>query len=355
MSSRVGIGVALALAVASLLAARPLEHRLRADAPTRTDYEQVGLGNLVGGVMSGPFRPMFQSYLFLRANHLARQGRMDELLGHYRTLVMLYPANPKARDFLGWHLAFNLKSETRDEAMAWRWSREGLDILMGTPAGRRAVAHWCLAQCGQNAVHPLAPMRYAGPAWDVEKRWRARLGAWARRRFGRELSRFEVGLAALGDADGFYDKSTRATLYEQLAYEQLIRDGRVADLPATKRALAEFGAAIRDNPGLLQTVGQNTNLLLAVERGDLEAIQKFGGLDTEPRAYRAAAALAGRALARRDATTLEAAHRLLQSLDQILDKDTALFAPELAALRAWLTHLRGEANDAAPPLPFDFD
>ena len=352
MSRRPWLAPAIVAAL-SLVASIPVGRALRSQVPPPPPHDRIGLGRLVGGVLSGPFRPMLQSYLFLRADRLAREGRNDELHRHYRTLVLLYPDNEAAREFLGWHLAFNLKQEARDEELAWRWAREGLDLLMESRRGRRSVAHWALAQCGQNAVHPTAPLRYAGPEWDSERRWRKRLATWAHQRFGRKLSRFETGLAAIGDHEGLLGASTRATLRELLAYERLTREGRDAEFKKATNALATLAREVSDNPALLQSVSENARLLRAVQAGDLEKLATVRSVEPYPRAYRAAVALAGVGIQRGDKDLVEAATNALLGLDRILDPERRLFEPEVELLRAWVRHLADSGSEVPPRFRFD--
>ena len=62
------------VAALSLAASVPVGNRLREQTPPPPAHDQLGVGRLVGGVLSGPFRPMLQSYLFLRADRLAREA-----------------------------------------------------------------------------------------------------------------------------------------------------------------------------------------------------------------------------------------------------------------------------------------
>ena len=107
----------------------PLENILRAEAPPVPASRRIGAGRLVGSVLTGPFRPMLLTYLWIRADTLYAQGRYDELHELYRVILALYPSNERAREYLGWFLAFNIKSEMRDEKLAWKWAEEGLVIV----------------------------------------------------------------------------------------------------------------------------------------------------------------------------------------------------------------------------------
>jgi len=239
----------LVVLVLLLALAQPLESMLRADAPPAPASQRIGAGRLLGSVLTGPFRPLLLTYLWIRSDILNGQGRYDELHQLLRMMVSLYPNNERAREFLGWFVAFNLKSEAPYDALGWKWAEEGLDILVDTDAGRSAAADWIRKQCGQNSVYE---QRYAGPEWNREKTWRAGLRAWGARHYGAELSRFELGLRVLAGREGFRDRLRRAELLESLAYEEFLRDGRAAHASDAVAALKDAGLETADfpDPGL---------------------------------------------------------------------------------------------------------
>ena len=121
--------VAVGLLVLLVVAAQPIAAKLREEAPSTPQASRIGLGPLLGGVMTGAFRPLLMNYLYIRADILAGQGRFDEQVTLFRSMVQLYPHNEAARGYLGWELAFNSKGEAESRDLAWRWAREGLDIV----------------------------------------------------------------------------------------------------------------------------------------------------------------------------------------------------------------------------------
>ncbi|MHC4819948.1 MAG: hypothetical protein ACYTF8_18055, partial [Planctomycetota bacterium] len=113
----------LLVVLALLLAlAHPVESMLRADAPPAPASQRIGAGRLLGSVLTGPFRPLLLTYLWIRSDILYGEARHDELHQLFRMIVSLYPNNERAREFLGWFLAFNLKSEAPTDALGWKWA-----------------------------------------------------------------------------------------------------------------------------------------------------------------------------------------------------------------------------------------
>jgi hypothetical protein len=332
--------VAAAAVVALLLVADPLESRLRSEAPPAPPANRIGVGRLMGGVLSGAFRPLLLNYLWIRGDILYGEGRFDELHVLYRTMVALYPRNERAREFLGWNLAFNFKNEAPADApeVAWRWARAGLDILADLDGAPLPVADWMLKQCGQN---PLSQLRYAGPAWEAEKRLRARVRAWAAARYGVELDRFEIGLKVLEGRHGFADELRRCNLLAAAVYDDWMRTGtspRLAEAVAASRAMAKRMA---DAPQLAQVFTVEADLLEAVWRGG--PLQAFVGAPF----YHVAAALWGLGAHRRDLALLQQS----QAMFRRIDPDGALYPEEEALVTAWIAHVR--EGGPRPRLPFD--
>ena len=113
---------ALVLLVLLIAIAHPIGAHLRDQQPPQPDANKLGLGPLMGGVLTGAFRPMLMNYLYIRADILAGQGRFDEQVTLFRNMVQLYPNNEEARGYLGWWLAFNSKGEADQPELAWRWA-----------------------------------------------------------------------------------------------------------------------------------------------------------------------------------------------------------------------------------------
>jgi hypothetical protein len=328
-------GVVVVVLALLLALAHPVESMLRADAPPAPASQRIGTGRLLGGVLTGPFRPLLLTYLWIRADILYGEARFDEVHQLFRVIVALYPNNESAREFLGWFLAFNLKSEAPTDALGWRWAEEGLGILVDTKEGRFTAADWIRKQCGQQSLYE---QRYAGPAWEQEKAWRARLRAWGARRYGEELSRFQLALRLLEGRDGFYDRLLRTALLEQLAYEEFVRHGRSPHAADAVAALERAGQDLSDapDPGLSEHFLARARTLDALAAGRL------------PRRvdYAAAVALWGIGAQERKAEHLDAARTILRGLD------AERYAEELAAIELWIAYV-GDPDTESPPLPFD--
>lgn len=329
--------IVLVVLVLLLAMAHPVENMLRAGAPPAPASQRIGAGRLLGSVLTGPFRPLLLTYLWIRADILYGEGRHDELHQLFRMIRALYPNNESAREFLGWFLAFNLKSDTSSDALGWKWAEEGLDTLLDTGTGRTTAADWIRKQCGQNS---LKEQRYAGPEWSKEKFWRAGLRAWgARHGFGAKLSRFELGLRLLEGRETFRDRLRRAEILESLVYEEFLRDGRAAHAADAVAALKQAGLETSDSPepGLSEHFYARARTVDALAAGRL------------PRRvdYAAAIALWGIGAHARDATRLDAARTILQGLD------AERYAEELAGIERWLAHVSDPGATPRPSLPLD--
>jgi hypothetical protein len=340
---RTAIGVLLFLVLAA--AAQPLAGRLRAAAPPVPSANRIGVGRLLGSVLTGSFRPVLLAYLWLRGDILYGQGRHDELSVLYRTMTALYPGNARAREFLGWHLAFNLKNEAWTPELGWAWAREGLDILAQDPDARRTLADWCLKQCGQN---PLWILRYAGKGWERERYWRTRLRAWAVERFGRDLDRFDLGLFLLEGREHFYDRLRRANLAAFATYEDWLRTG--------DSERAEQAALLFDD--LATEVGEETAPEIAAladyYRAEARILRELDSRRIrtsllESGRYEVSMALLGIGAHGRDEGALRASLVALDAFDAEMGLDCD---EERELIRAWIAYVRAPGGDP-PPLPFD--
>ena len=333
-------GIVVALALVLLVAAHPMEQVLRASAPAAAQSHRLGTGRLLGSVLTGPFRPLLLTYLWIRGDNLYGEGRYEETYQLYRFINQLYPNNARARNFIGWLLAYNLKSEAPNIALGWRWSEQGLDILLESEDGPSWVADWIRKQAGQNSIYL---QRYAGKPWEEEKLWRARLRGWGRRRFGEDLGRFELGILVLKGRDGLIDRARRTQMLEQLAYEELLRSKNSQHAGEAVAALREMSTEFSDDPAgyLGPHFEARAKLLETLAAGQLpEKVE-------EQDAYRAAAALWGLGAHRRDPILLQAA---LAILDRLAEEP---YRAEKSLIRRWLIHLEDPLAAPRPPLPFD--
>jgi hypothetical protein len=338
--------VACALLLALLGATVPLERELRKAAPPQPT-RGIGLGKLGGSVLTGVMRPLLLYYLWVRVDGLTARGRTDELLTLYRTMVDLYPDNERARLFLGWTLAFNLKRDVPDPRASWAYAREGLDILRECDGGDLMIARWMLWQAGQ---HPH-DLRYEGRRWRNERALRERVAAWYESAYGRRLDRFEAALDRLGEPSGF----ERALLYTnalvQLVYDDWVRLGRAPRVRDAVTAL-EGAATVAEDPqvaGPLLQVGQDVAAGYRADAALLRHIARGEDLSELPDDYRIGVALWGIGARRDDpgeaVRHLEAAARILATADNG-------YAEELEKVRGWIAFKR-DPTRPRPPLPFD--
>jgi hypothetical protein len=332
------VAVALALLVAALALAQPARDALVAEAPEAPSLPGAGDTGLVGSVLTGSFRPLLLTYLWLRGDVLYGEGRDEECYELYRFLHGLYPGNGRARDYLGWFLAFNLKQKAPDPALGWKWAETGLDMLLPTPGGPGIVADWIRKQCGQNSI---VSQRYAGPRWEEERVWRARLRRFAARHYGEGLSRFALGVRVLEGRGGFTDRTRRAVLLRSLAYEEMLRYGEAPHAEEAASALRETAEAVADEPDLKAYFDEKARCLDAAAAGRVPEPLP------EADAYPVAMALLGRGAKERDDEALARAAELLEALG------ADDFREEVDLVRRWRAHLEDPDRTARPPLPFD--
>jgi hypothetical protein len=339
---------ALLLLMLLLIAVQPIAAALREQQPPVPEANRLGLGRLMGGVLTGAFRPLLLNYLWIRADILYGQGRADERQTLIRAMVALYPDNAGARQFLGWDLAFNQKNETKDPAVAWKWSQEGLEILLDAreadPLFTDPLVDWFLKQCGQNPLPPFHRMRYAGPEWKREKLLRAHLRRWANDRFGEPLDRFELGLRFNEGNDRFSGRVTRALLLERQVLDDWVREGRsdrVADAAdaldwlSSDEGLGDRSHATRDYFAL------RARMLRELAEGVVsKGVLELGGYDS-------ALALWVLGAHGRDLGLLQLAG---VAFERFVEEP---FPEERALVGRWIRYAEAGFEGDRPPLPFD--
>ena len=76
----------------------------------------------------GAFRIFAVDALWVRMNDHKEEGRDGLVLSDARTLLALDPDSDGIRDFLHWHLAFNMASRAVSDDARAQWIEEGLDV-----------------------------------------------------------------------------------------------------------------------------------------------------------------------------------------------------------------------------------
>lgn len=76
----------------------------------------------------GAFRVFAEDALWMRMREHQSEGRDGMVLTDARTLLRLDPDSAEVRDFLHWHLAFNMAHRAVSDASRAQWIEEGLDI-----------------------------------------------------------------------------------------------------------------------------------------------------------------------------------------------------------------------------------
>jgi len=347
MTSRRKPAIAAALCVALLCSAIPLRASLAGHAPATPESSALGLGRLGGGVLTGVFRPLLLTYLWIRADGLLLRGRQDELLTVYRTIHDLYPDNASAREYLGWHLAFNLKHDAPNPDVAWAWAREGLDYLAASDKGRGTIARWFFSQAGQQPDN----LRYAGPSWKAERVLRAHAADWYEHRYGKRLDRFEAALALTVGEKGLADLS--ATILVHLTFDEWIRDGYAPHGPAAVLALVERAKSHEDPQlGPMLRFGRTIAEDLRTEAAILKLIAKGKELPALVKLESYEVALALWTIAARENDESHAIARLAAAAEILQFLEDGYYEEELRNVRQWLLY-RQTGSGVPPPLPFD--
>ncbi|HEX5137037.1 MAG TPA: hypothetical protein VFY93_08705 [Planctomycetota bacterium] len=328
---------ACAILVLALAGVGPARDALLADAPRTPLSSAAGTEGLAGTVLAGSFRPLLLTYLWLRGDVLYGEGRDEECFELYRLLYRLYPENERAREFVGWFLAFNLKRKAPDPAIGWQWAQAGLDMLVGCPDGPSVTADWIRKQCGQNS---LVLQRYAGPEWREERLYRAGLRRFGVRRFGEDLSRFALGVRVLEGRGKFSDRIRRALLLWNLAYEELLRYGEAAHAEEAVAELRALAKELTDDEGLASYFEERARCLATAAGGGVPDPLPV------PQTYPVAMALLGRGIKEGNEEPLGKAEALLAALGPE-------FGEEIGLVRRWRAHVRAPDASERPPFPFD--
>jgi tetratricopeptide (TPR) repeat protein len=85
-------------------------------------------GDMVSSVILGGFRGVAADILWLRTDMYFHMGQWYKVLPLYRTITFLQPHFIQAWSVAGWHMAYNIYHEARDEDKP-KWLEAGLDFL----------------------------------------------------------------------------------------------------------------------------------------------------------------------------------------------------------------------------------
>jgi tetratricopeptide (TPR) repeat protein len=83
---------------------------------------------MVSSVILGGFRGVAADILWLRTDMYFHMGQWYKVLPLYRTITFLQPHFIQAWSVAGWHMAYNIYHEARDEDKL-KWLEAGLDFL----------------------------------------------------------------------------------------------------------------------------------------------------------------------------------------------------------------------------------
>lgn len=130
LSRLVAIGaLVVALAASGVLggaiAASTGRHRLGyADRAEESDPPQVAVG-----IAMGAFRGLFVNWLWMRANDLKEEGRLNESNDLARAITRLQPRFPRVWAFHAWNLSYNISVTTQTPQERWQWVEKGINLL----------------------------------------------------------------------------------------------------------------------------------------------------------------------------------------------------------------------------------
>lgn len=114
------LGLGIVALVAAVLVAP------RRDVETADDSLIGAIGRSAGGL-----RVLASDVLFLRAEQLRREGRIEEVPALYESIMRLEPTNPAAVEFLAGIQGYDLVSTASDEKTRLGWWTSAWDLLEG--------------------------------------------------------------------------------------------------------------------------------------------------------------------------------------------------------------------------------
>lgn len=85
-------------------------------------------GDMVSSVILGGFRGIAADILWLRSDMYFHMGQWYKVLPIYRTITYLQPHFIQAWSVAGWHMAYNIYHEAKDEDKP-KWLEAGLSFL----------------------------------------------------------------------------------------------------------------------------------------------------------------------------------------------------------------------------------
>lgn len=85
-------------------------------------------GDMVSGIVLGGFRGIAADILWLRTDMYFHMGQWYKILPIYRTITFLQPHFIQAWSVAGWHMAYNIYHEAKDEDKP-KWLEAGLNFL----------------------------------------------------------------------------------------------------------------------------------------------------------------------------------------------------------------------------------
>jgi tetratricopeptide (TPR) repeat protein len=91
-------------------------------------------GDMVSGIVLGGFRGIAADILWLRTDMYFHMGQWYKILPIYRTITFLQPHFIQAWSVAGWHMAYNIYHEAKEEDKP-RWLEAGINFL------KEGIAH----------------------------------------------------------------------------------------------------------------------------------------------------------------------------------------------------------------------
>lgn len=251
----------LALAAGLLIGAALMHGTLNAQG------EKLGMvapGDVVGrnhpeltllNWLPGGLRAPLVTYWWITSAELKQQGRYHDALQRAQWICALQPKFPAVWAVQAWNMAWNISVETHTPQERWKWIYNGVTLLRdrGIPANPRS----------QMLYHELAWIYFSKIGGDMDDMNESFKQRWA------GIMQRVLGAPPAGDTDVVI-----------AAFAPIARDGLVdkTQAPQSDKPIQahRLRALLEANPDAAALAGRLADLEIAVDRGLLDAYNRFG-------------------------------------------------------------------------------
>jgi hypothetical protein len=133
---------AVVLALAGSIMMVPTIKEQRRDLKPNVDLAGLPPDYALTTTALGPFRGLFVDWLWYRAEHMKREGKIYEVNTLANWITTLQPRFPMVWRFHAWNLAYNISVKTDTPEERWRWVQKGIRLLRneGIPQNPKSLA-----------------------------------------------------------------------------------------------------------------------------------------------------------------------------------------------------------------------